>query len=211
MKRLYCILLVLVIVWGNVCAQDGQQYKVRIYDDEEELVDTIMSFVALEEVLHLFGGFNYPTLDHGILGDSVSRLFNDTVEFKIYKAKFDSSKYESVEFYDDLNHIGSVNGKKVWGTDGGIPQWAIEKMEFKRNDRVVNIPTVSYIDLFEPNIGCYYVTHSKSDWCYTKGYITDRNKLIISMSNSDAAGGYEVIFVFNMDGELENRAVGHGF
>lgn len=122
---------------------------------------------------------------------------------------FDTS-WNKLTFSEKGDYVEAINGKAFWGSDGWIPKTRIAKMVFRKNDLSKVIPAQHYDDLFEPNIKCYEISENEKS-CYTNGYVTNIGETIIEMSNSDGAGAYVVIFIFDEMGKLKARVVGHGF
>lgn len=85
-----------------------------------------------------------------------------------------------------------VDGRPAIGTDGNIPGVEIDSMRFYLNGKEVRIPSRLYADCFEPNFGNDYVTLK---------FAADFQSVIITMSGSDGAGGYQVIWRLRKNGQ----------
>ena len=77
-----------------------------------------------------------------------------------------------------------VDGRPAIGTDGNIPGVEIDSMRFYLDGKEIKIPRRLYADCFDPHFGDDYVTLK---------FGLDFQSVIISMSGSDGAGGYQVI------------------
>ena len=84
-----------------------------------------------------------------------------------------------------------VDGRPAIGTDGNIPGVEIASMKFYLDGKEIRIPSRLYADCFEPNFGNDYVTLK---------FGRDLQSVIISMSGSDGAGGYQVIWRLRKNG-----------
>ena len=85
-----------------------------------------------------------------------------------------------------------VDGRPAIGTDGNIPGVEIESMRFYFDGKEVRIPRRLYADCFDPNFGNDYVTLK---------FGRDLRGVIITMSGSDGAGGYQAIWRLRKDGQ----------
>ncbi len=85
-----------------------------------------------------------------------------------------------------------VDGRPAIGTDGNIPGVEIDSMKFYLDGKEIRIPSRLYADCFEPNFGNDYVTLE---------FGRDLQSVIISMSGSDGAGGYQVIWGLRKNGQ----------
>jgi len=85
-----------------------------------------------------------------------------------------------------------VDGRPAIGTDGNIPGVEIDSMRFYLDGKEIRIPSRLYADCFEPNFGNDYVTLK---------FGRDLQSVIISMSGSDGAGGYQVVWRLRKNGQ----------
>ena len=85
-----------------------------------------------------------------------------------------------------------VDGRPAIGTDGNIPAVEIDSMRYYLDGKEIRIPSRLYADCFEPHFGNDYVTLK---------FGRDLQSVIISMSGSDGAGGYQVIWRLRKNGQ----------
>jgi len=85
-----------------------------------------------------------------------------------------------------------VDGRPAIGTDGNIPGVEIDSMRFYLDGKEIRIPSRLYADCFEPHFGDDYVTLK---------FGRDFQSVIITMSGSDGAGGYQVIWRLRKNGQ----------
>jgi len=85
-----------------------------------------------------------------------------------------------------------VDGRPAIGTDGNIPGVEIDSMKFYLDGKEIRIPSRLYADCFEPNFGNDYVTLK---------FGRDLQSVTISMSGSDGAGGYQVVWRLRKNGQ----------
>lgn len=82
--------------------------------------------------------------------------------------------------------------KPMWGTDGGLPNTSYKFVKVKIRGKDVEVPQESLENLFQPTI-----IEKVSDFEYIEvNYDKSNDVLYISSLNSDGAGSYVVLFVF---------------
>ncbi len=89
--------------------------------------------------------------------------------------------------------ITAIDGRHVWGTDGGLPTTQISNVDAIVEGQRININEAFYIDLFECNSGFFIRKNGDTYFVYQE--------------NSDGAGFYEIVWVLTRDG-LKQRLVG---
>jgi hypothetical protein len=94
-----------------------------------------------------------------------------------------------------------VNGKLALGTDGNIPNIEIDSVKLSFDGKEIIIPKNLYANCFEPNL---------DERDLSLRFSRDFQSLIVTMSGSDGAGGYEVVWRFRKDGR-HSRSITRGF
>ena len=94
-----------------------------------------------------------------------------------------------------------VDGRPAIGTDGNIPGAEIDSMRFYLDGKEIIIPRRLYADCFEPNFGDDYVSLK-----FGRGF----QSVIVSMSGSDGAGGYQAIWTLRKDGRHRRSIITGG-
>ena len=94
-----------------------------------------------------------------------------------------------------------VDGRPAIGTDGNIPGLEIDSMRFFLDGKEIRVPRRLYADCFEPKFGDDYVTLE---------FGRDFRGVVITMSGSDGAGGYQVIWKLRKDGRHSRSIVPGG-
>jgi len=84
-----------------------------------------------------------------------------------------------------------VDGHMALGVDGNVPRVEIQSIDFFFDGKKVTVPRRLYADLYEPNLDKNYFATKIGD---------DESSLLVFMAGSDAAGGYQVIWVLRKDG-----------
>jgi hypothetical protein len=126
------------------------------------------------------------------LNDSLFSLKMDSIEIQVKTARF-KSKEHKIKY--DGNYVQTINNKTPWGTDGNLPKQAYKSIQFFVGKKSFLVPKNQLADLFEPNL------------IYTSACIDPyTNKLYLYAMNSDAAGGYAVIWVFK-NGKFISRGI----
>lgn len=183
-------------------------FKVNLFHPVTEIeYDTIVTKEFLEDDLYTFIEFNYPKFDSKFT-DNNSRieLFKDTTKIVIKTSPFVK---EGRELKFDTSHefLKKIDGKEIYGTDGNIPSKQISEFFIVNDGNRVDINKLFYSDLFEPTLECY--NENDDLYCYTVGYLNDEGEIILTMQNSDGAGSYMVIFLFDKNYNLKDRIVGY--
>ncbi len=94
-----------------------------------------------------------------------------------------------------------VDGRPAIGTDGNIPGVEIASMRFYLDGKEIRIPRRLYADCFDPKFGNDYVTLE---------FEREFRGVIITMSGSDGAGGYQAIWRLSKDGQHRRSIVPGG-
>ena len=84
----------------------------------------------------------------------------------------------------------------IWGTDMGNPRNVISNVQLTLNGTTIQVPAGEYEDLYRATLNKSYIK-------------THKNFTFLIMSNSDAAGFYEVIWIFE-DGKYQRRYINTG-
>jgi hypothetical protein len=101
----------------------------------------------------------------------------------------------------DNQYQTKVDGRFAWGTDGNIPNIEIYSMTFLLDGRKLSIPQKLFKDCYEPNL----------DYRFLKIRFGPQFKsVIVSMSGSDGAGGYDVVWRLESTGH-HSRSINRGF
>ena len=94
-----------------------------------------------------------------------------------------------------------VDGRPAIGTDGNIPGVEIASMRFYLDGKEIRIPRRLYADCFDPHFGNDYVTLE---------FAREFRGVIITMSGSDGAGGYQAIWRLSRNGRHRRTIVPGG-
>jgi hypothetical protein len=118
-----------------------------------------------------------------------------------YREKNFTFKYQLKPFnpkshtftYADSKSIIRIDNKHPWGIDGEMPKVAVEAIKVSLNSKPLAIPKTLFSDIFECT--------NKFEICRKK------NTYFVYQSNSDGAGGYDLVWVFTASG-FKHRLVG---
>jgi hypothetical protein len=143
---------------------------------------------------------NFTNIKPVELTDNRVKFKSDSVCVQLLKSKFISKQNKlSYRKNNEYKFLYRINGKLFFGTDGEIPKYQYEKILITIGKDTLKIPVSDYIDLYEPNLN---FTHLNFD---------DKNQIYyLSALNSDGAGGYEVVWVFEK-GKYYRRYIYYGF
>ncbi|MCJ7935107.1 MAG: SH3 domain-containing protein [Chryseobacterium sp.] len=103
--------------------------------------------------------------------------------YKENKKFFSSSDYSGQKIEDQYK------GQQVWGTDGTIPETHYKSITVHIGHRIIQVPRKEIESLFNIN--------NESAQCY---YDLNNDILYITMTNSDGAGSYVVLFEIEKGG-----------
>lgn len=84
-----------------------------------------------------------------------------------------------------------IDGKRALGTDGGIPKTEIESIKLIFGGKEIPVAKSLFSDCYEPNLGNEYFKLKFGD---------DGKSVMAFMAGSDAAGSYQVFWIFRNDG-----------
>ena len=115
---------------------------------------------------------------------SLSNAFNDkiflknsTVQVEV-KTKLFDHKANTIQYNAD-GYVESINHKRVWGTDGGLPKISYEYIWVTIDGNKIVLPTEAYDNLYQPDFRSMRVYYDhQNDVLYIQGL------------NSDGAGAY---------------------
>ena len=130
--------------------------------------------------------------------DGVIELGDENVKIEIRGTYFMREKHK-LTFYKNTNQLDKIDGLKIFGTDGNIPNKEYKSIKIEISNRKITLPNVALKNLYEPNLlfaGANY--DEKNDILY------------IYSSNSDGAGSYEVIWVIEKK-KFKERIEAYGF
>jgi hypothetical protein len=131
--------------------------------------------------------------------EDVSMYGKDSIRVTVTKQKFDKSKYRFSYYKDAKDQIELINGKRYWGSDGGVPEFAYKSITIIKENKIIELPKAAIEDLFHPNLYHTKVNFDKVN-----------DILYIQSMNGDGAGGYVVIWRIEK-GVYKDRYITHGF
>lgn len=130
-------------------------------------------------------------------GENELVFTSESVKISIASAPFDSTDAVITKARTEFGgeYISKINGKEVWGTDGGLPRTKYGKFVVEIDDKDASPAAAEIEDLFEPNLN--------PEW--SKAYRDEETgDVFFTALNSDGAGGYVVALKFSK-GKLAGR------
>ncbi|WPO79376.1 hypothetical protein [Flavobacterium sp. KACC 22761] len=121
------------------------------------------------------------------------------LNISIESKNFESNSAKLTFLEKDKSILKKINGKDFWGTDGGIPKSTYKSIAVVIDNNTIELPKNAFDDLFEPNLYNTKINFDKKN-----------NILYIASSNSDGAGGYEIVWVIEK-GKYKERKIVYGF
>jgi hypothetical protein len=112
----------------------------------------------------------------------------DSLSVIVKQALFEPKKHQLFYSKENSNEnirseLIKIDGKFFWGTDGEIPKEVISHVEVTIKGNEISIPKNAFNDLYEPHLKNINICHGPD------------NTIYISMSNSDGAGAYTIIWI----------------
>ncbi|ULC58306.1 hypothetical protein MBM09_10275 [Flaviramulus sp. BrNp1-15] len=188
---------------------NGEYFKVRLFHPETEIeFDSIVSKEFLKDDLFTLLEFNYPKFKSKLIDENSVELLKGNTKIVIKTSEFKKDNRE-LSFDSSETFLEKIDGKDIYGTDGNIPRKEISSFYLIVNDEKIEIPQEQYNDLFEPTIEC--LNDNDDLYCYTVGYLNEKGEIILTMQNSDGAGSYMVIFLFDKKNKIKERIIGYQF
>jgi len=188
---------------------NGEYFKVRLFHPETEIeFDSIVSKEFLKDDLFTLLEFNYPKFESKVIDENSVELLKGNTKIVIKTSEFKKDNRE-LSFDSSETFLEKIDGKDIYGTDGNIPRKEISSFYLIVNDEKIEIPKEQYNDLFEPTIEC--LNDNDDLYCYTIGYLNEKGEIILTMQNSDGAGSYMVIFLFDKKNKIKERIIGYQF
>jgi hypothetical protein len=126
-------------------------------------------------------------------------LKKDSIKVVLTEQKFDKSKHKFSFYKESKDQIELVDNKKYWGSDGGVPTREYKSIEVIIGQRKITLPKTAFENLYEPSLYSTQVNFDKTN-----------DIIYIQSSNSDGAGGYEVIWKIE-EGIYKDRYIAYGF
>ena len=111
-------------------------------------------------------------------------LENGIIKIEITETPFIKANHKLNILKNNSNILDEIDGKQIFGKDGDIPKREYKSIEIEINKVKVEIPKSALLNLYEPTL-----------WNTKANYDEVNDILYIQSSNSDGAGGYEIIWV----------------
>jgi len=123
--------------------------------------------------------------------EELNKPDSNEISFTYLLSKFDTNN--RVIDKEDNKWITQIDGRPVWGTDGGLPKVQVDSINLAIKGKTHVVNRVLFNDLFE---------------CTNKFKIfKNKGTYFIYQWNSDGAGFYEIVWVINEQGVVQ-RLVG---
>lgn len=124
----------------------------------------------------------------------------------ISRAPFDSTRHTITWDPGNNRYACGIDGRSFWGTDGDLPSQEISELSVSVDGKRTEIPHKEWSDLFNPNL---WSLHGKEDRPHLYAEVArsaDRKRVYVHMTNSDGAGGYDVVWIL-INGKYARRVV----
>lgn len=93
---------------------------------------------------------------------------------------------------DIIEYLTIIDGKRALGTDGGVPRTEIESIRLVFDGKELSIPKSLFSDCYEPSFEKDFFKLKIGD---------DGKSVMVFMAGGDAAGSYQIFWVFRSDGK----------
>lgn len=142
---------------------------------------------------------SYKEISKTIQSENNLILLKDSLQIQVCAEKFIPQEHSIAHFKEYPDQIEFIDGKKYWGTDGGMPTSKYSKIEIQMSSEPLLLPFSALEGLYEPTLRNTQVNIDE-----------ETNTIYIQSMNSDGAGGYLIIWLIK-NGEYIERFVVHGF
>ena len=195
--------------WTNVREAPNRNAKIihKVFENNfffwnkyEEANNSQWIQVSVSKNIYTLGtclnGYNAPIV--GYIHKSRILILDSLVEYKGhgFSFKYNIAPFDSTgRIVDKLKGKWPIafDGRPIWGTDGTWPITQVNSLEVNLSDQNIQIHPIFFKDIFECT-NKFRVFKNKD--CY-----------IIYQWNSDGAGWYEIVWVFDKNG-LKQRLIG---
>ncbi|MCR5887019.1 hypothetical protein LRS06_04345 [Hymenobacter sp. J193] len=126
-------------------------------------------------------------------------LTDSSIKVVVAKQKFDKAKHKLTYYSDNKAQIKFVDNRQYWGQDGGVPLYEYKAVEVYYKTKKIVFPAEALKNVFEPTLFNTQVNYDKQN-----------DILYLQSSNSDGAGGYNVIWKIEK-GIYKGRYIAYGF
>ncbi|PIF34804.1 hypothetical protein CLU81_5469 [Flavobacterium sp. 9] len=126
-------------------------------------------------------------------------FYSPNVKVKITESPFVKEKHKLQFLKEDSRILTKIDDLDFLGTDGEIPKRQYKSIEVQINNIKVPIPNEALRNLYEPSLYNSQINYDKIN-----------DILYIQSSNSDGAGGYEIIWVIEKK-KYKTRIEAYGF
>ncbi len=127
-------------------------------------------------------------------GEDRVRFQGEGVTVTIQSARFDSTKHQIN--YTPHHYVCTIDGRPILGTDGEVPREGIQALSVAIDGTSVQLPDSAWKDLFNPNLYAMPARSHAVRWYDHVVRSSDRDHVLVHMTNSDGAGGYDVVWIF---------------
>jgi hypothetical protein len=198
------ILCVAFFIYGKLFAQSDPQSKIPT-NELKDVSDPVMKdeltwIVSYGNKKKMPVGFEtVPLLDTNYY---YTRFSEKGIDVLIKAEPFYPMLHKLEYLPNSKNQVlKKIDGQSFWGTDGAMPERKVLDVILTLHGNAINIPTKATDGIYNPNFGC------NKSYCYNSIYHTkDQKRIYIAMQNSDGAGFYQVVWVFE-DGKYVGRII----
>jgi hypothetical protein len=131
--------------------------------------------------------------------DGKVKLENENVKIEICETKFIKEKHKLKFLKNDKSILVKIDNSQFFGTDGNIPKREYKSIQIEINNIKIELPNEALKNLYEPSL-----YNSKAN------YDEKNDILYVFSSNSDGAGGYEIIWIIEKK-KYKYRIEAYGF
>jgi hypothetical protein len=189
---------------GKLFAQSDPQYKIPT-NELKDVSDLVMKgeltwIVSYEEKKKMPVGFEtVPLLDTNYY---YTRFSEKGIDVLIKAEPFYPMLHKLEYLPNSKNQVlKKIDGRPFWGTHGMMPERKVLDVIVTLRGKIIRIPQTATDGIYNPNFGCFGLFCSSAIY-YTK----DQKRIYIAMQNSDGAGYYQVVWVFE-DGKYVGRII----
>ncbi len=205
--RAFAASMMLALSGGAACQCDGVEQVIEGMESVRNgpFYHELRAFISYNDLVDTIPGELIPVLGKPDGRDRV--IFDgEGVLVTISQTLFDSTRHTITWHTGDQRYACGIDGKRFWGTDGDLPREELADLSVIIDGENVTIPRDASSDLYNPNL---WSLHGKQRELHIYPQVArskDRKRVYVHMTNSDGAGGYDVVWIF-LQGKYQRRVV----
>jgi hypothetical protein len=128
-----------------------------------------------------------------------AKIESGNIKVEIIETKFIKEKHKLKFYKNNKTQLDKIDDLQIFGTDGNIPKREYKSIKIQIDNIKFDLPNEALQNLYEPNLG------------NSIAYYDEINDILyLTSSNSDGAGGYEILWIIEKK-KYKSRIEAYGF